>query len=336
MKIAKPTHSYEPLETALLGGLVTGVIVESIRLRVYDLLETPHTVDELAVALGTDRVATQTLLDLLVCRGLIDRHCGTYTNTPLASEFLVSTSPFYQGQAIELHQASYDYVTSNLPDLLKQPGQARCQIRRKFASDKALEGVAQHAMRGSLQDAVEFIAALPGFTVMRRMCDVGGNHGRYATALLDRNPMLSAQLVDLPNVVDVVKAYCRDAENADRLTVLPIDLKTDTLPRNDYDLVLVSHVLQIFRDTLDETIQRIAASVAPGGWFVSHHMNPDGGAAPGTKATLDFMYHAMAKVDHFIHRDELERALKRAGFTRFIPGSTGPGDINLILAAQKN
>ncbi len=335
MSSLKPMNSFEPLETVLMGGLVGSAIVESVRLRVYDLLETPHTAQEVSVLVGLDLIATRALLQLLVCQGLIDCACDRYVNTPLATEYLVSSSPFYQGPAIELQQTSYDYVTSNLPELLKNPGKVRCQIRHKFASGKAIQGVAQHAMRGSLQDAVEFIAALPGFADMQQMCDVGGNHGRYSMALLDRNPALSAQLFDLPNVVEAFNRTKPDMVYSDRLTAFPFDLKTDDLPTNHYDLVLVSHVLQIFRDTLDETIHRIATSVAPGGWFVSHHMNADGGAPADTKAAMGFMYHVMAKVDHFIAQDDIEQPLRRLGFETFLTGSTGPGSINLVLAARK-
>ena len=70
---------------------------------------------------------------------------------------------------------------------------------------KFMKSMEQGVMVGSIQDATEFISALPEFPDLLRMCDLGGNHGFYTMALLNRNPQLRGMICDLPEVVKLAK-----------------------------------------------------------------------------------------------------------------------------------
>ena len=222
-----------------------------------------------------------------------------------------------------------------MPSLLRKPGGAGDHTHEEHISSDSLRGVLQYAMRGLLQDTTEFIASLPGFAEISSMCDVGGNHGGYAMALLDRNPQMKAVILDLPSVAPAIEEFCRQAGYGERLSVLSADLRTDELPRSAYDLVLVSHVLQMFRDEFGETVAKIGACIKPGGWFVSNHMNPEGGADSRFIATVNFGACLVAGVNHLISQEDLSSALSRAGFGEVVTGRIGPNEVNLILAARK-
>ena len=332
----KPRYTFEPIENLLTASVVSKALLESLRLRLYDLLETPQSVSQIAQATGTDESAMETFLRLLEGRELVTRVDGGYVNTPIASEFLVSTSPFYQGKSIRMQQANYAGVVENMPRLLECPGKARGNIGLRFATNEAIDAVLQYALRGSLQDAVDFMIALPGFSHFRRMCDIGGNHGRYSMALLDRNPNLSAVIADLLDVTHIIETRIADAGYQDRLSTTACDLRKDDLPTDAYDLVLTSHVLQIFTDNLDAVLAKIGASVAPGGWFVSQNMNLTARASSGQVEAIDLATCLTMKIRHTIGREELEAGLRKAGFGDFIVGHTGPGRQNLIVAGRKN
>lgn len=335
MKLTKPRHQFEAMETLLMGGLVSEAFHEAVRLGLFDLLETPKTAEEVAATLDTHLSATEALLSLLAHTRILRQYAAQYQNTPSASEFLVSSSPFYQGAAIEIHRERHAQVIRSLPDLLKNPGQARINIGKRFASSKAIAGMAQHAVRGSLQDAVRTIAAVPGFSEFRRLCDIGGNHGRYAAALLDLNPGLHATIADLPEVTEIAAAMLAEGAYEGRLSFLPCDLHIDDLPRETYDVVLASHVLQIFAADLDDFIARIADSIVPGGWFVSQNLNV--GTRKNRLYTLgtSLMSLLAAGVDHRIPQERLEKALHGAGFRIVSTKDTGTGQINRLIVAQK-
>ncbi len=336
MNLSKPRHQFEAVETLLMGGLLAGALHESVRLGLYDLLETPKRAGEVATNLGTHPAATEALLSLLAQNRLLRRHGAHYSNTPVASEFLVRSSPFYQGTAIDIQQSRCEQTVRALPDLLKEPGQARPNVGKRFASPKAVAGMMQHAVRGSLQDAVGAVSALPGFAGFRHLCDIGGNHGQYALALLGLNPLLRATIADLPEVTEVVAPMLADVEHGDRLSFLPCDLHVDALPEETYDIVLASLVLQIFADDLGAFIARIRAGIVPGGWFVSQNLDFDNRKNRFYTLGTNLMSRLMAGIDHCLLQQSQEEALRNAGFRIVSSGSSGNGRINRMLIARKN
>ncbi|MBI5409514.1 MAG: hypothetical protein HZA14_09130 [Nitrospirae bacterium] len=68
--------------------------------RVFDYLEEQKTAKGLARELKTDTRATEILLDALTGLGLLKKRSGKYENSELASRFLVSRKPYYQGDII--------------------------------------------------------------------------------------------------------------------------------------------------------------------------------------------------------------------------------------------
>lgn len=239
--IAKPQYDFEPIERILFGAAASDVLMESVRMRLYDHLVTPLPASSISAVIGIPEPAAAVLLDLLEGRGLIQKSGQLYGNSPLASEFLVSTSRFYQGDALELQNGNLRRVLADMPRLLKKPGANRDNLTGRFGSRGFMQGALQYALRGALQDAVEFVTALPGFSGWRRMCDVGGSHGRYSMSLLDRNPALSAVVSDLPGVCGAIAGMREGAAYGERFVVAPLDLRRDGLPPEGYDLVLISH-----------------------------------------------------------------------------------------------
>lgn len=333
--LPKPAQDPESIELLSLGTIVTSVLQESLRLGLYEMLQTPQTCAQVATALGVAPGPMAALLGLLEAQGLLLVQDGAYTNSPVASEFLVSSSPFYQGDCLRLHEATFGHIATDLSDLLRSPAGMCKDVGCAFAAADRVRGVLQYAMRGSLQDAVAIIGALPGFGEMRRMCDVGGNHGRYSTALLDLNTRLCATIVDLPAVAAAVEETCRGAGYGQRLAVVPCDLRADSLPRGEYDLVLASHVLHILGAELETVVGRLAHSLAPGGWFVTQSLNPQTGASAVCRAAMDLVAALTVGTRHVVDPKELERILRPLGFTDFRTAATGPRASNLLLAARK-
>ena len=181
---------------------------------------------------------------------------------------------------------------------------------------------------------MEFIGALPGFREMRAMCDIGGSHGRYAMAIVDRNAGMAATIVDLPEVVAVASPMCNDLGYGDRLCFAACNLGSETLPVQAFDLVLASHVLYPLVNRLDEVVAKIACSLKPGGWFVAHHLDPDGETSRPFRTTVDLAMSLMQHARHVLNPADLKAAMERAGLTDLRTGTSGFHKENQILAAR--
>ncbi len=331
----KPKTDFEPIAVLSMESVACRALVESVRMKLYDLLDTPRTLTRIAATLDIADRPLEAFLDLLEARGLLVKTDGMYVNSPVASEYLVSTSAFYQGNALALHEKSNDYVVREMTSLLRGTAKPVGHRPETWAEPEALEGMAQYSLRGGLQDTVQFVASLPGFTAMQLMCDIGGSHGCYAMGLLDRNPDLHAVIADLPSVIAAATIICREAGYGERLSATACDLRTDAPPESTYDLVLASHVLYPFWDKLEEVVAKLAASLKPGGWFVSHHLDPTSDASRAFFTAVDLTTCLMGNVKHIVSPPELEAAMDNAGLSNRKTATSGFHGENVILAAQR-
>ncbi len=329
----------EPVEQLLIDAVAAKVVEEAVRLKLFDSLATPKDVEQVAAILGSNRGVTETLLDVLETKGLLTKADGRYVNTPMASEFLVSTSPFWQGSFLLSQQERHHMLINDMENLMQ--GRARAgqgTPGQHWISVDALKTLGQFSLQGSLQDMVAFIAALPAFSDMRTMSDVGGNHGRYTMALLEENPQLTGEILDVPPAVPAIQALCDESDHRDRLSVRGFDLRRDTLPDAAYDLVLISHVLHLFSRSLPKVLKTLAAGVAPGGWLVSQTLDRECRGSPTIRLVRELMTRMMGVQTHFLteeHMDLIRTTLRDEGFGDFRTSRGGPNGMSLIFAARK-
>ncbi|THB65062.1 MAG: methyltransferase domain-containing protein [Desulfovibrio sp.] len=332
----KPQYDFTPLFSMVMESITFTAVLNGLRLGVFEAVaKSPRQASPLAEELGLQPQALQSLLELLAANGLLTEDAGEFSITPLAQEFLVASSPFFQGQFLELHNMFNVFIESDMAALLRGDASKRQVTDDSWSDHDNMRGTMQHALLGELQDTVALIMDLPGFSGMRVMCDVGGNHGEFSMALLEANPDLRAELMDLPRVAEVATERIAERGFSDRMTAHACDLRTETLPVDHYDLVLASHILYGFTDQLESFLGVIHDSLRSGGWFVAQHMDP-ASALPGTvKASINLITRLAGYKAHFIGQEQLEKALQSAGFGEFRTGPAGIGESGLVMAARK-
>ena len=251
----------------------------------------------------------------------------------MASEYMVGTSPFFQGGALGLNARFNETVEEHFDALLRGETNARTYSDEGWGIDEVMQGTAQHARMGALQDTVAFVAALPGFGDMRAMADIGGNHGEFSMALLDRNPELVGEIVDLPHVVSAATERIGGRGYGGRLVAVARDLRTDGLPAGAYDLVLASHVLYAFVENIDALLADVFRSLRPGGWFVAQHLDPEGEAPRRYTSVVEFVTRMAGYGSHHIGGAWLSGKLAGVGFAHTQTAPAGRG--GLLVAARK-
>ncbi len=331
-----PQTDFTPLETLAMSEIAVRAALESTRLGIFDALaESPLSAHEVAGKFGFQEAKTAALLDLLVSVGLLARDSGGYTTTPTSSEYLCHASPFFVGKGMELTQRFLHSVAADFTSLLRGSSDLRSESDTLWAVDDTLDGTEQEARLGSLQDVVAFTAGLPGFAGMRRMCDVGGNHGAFSMALLDRNPQLRPELADLPEVAAAATPRIAARGYADRMSAFACDLRTDALEPARYDLLLASHVLYGFMDRLPGLLSMFHRALNSGGWFVSHHMSGEGQVPALVTQARELVTRMAGYATHVVAKEQLAGALREAGFDEIRTAPAGQRQEGLIVAARK-
>lgn len=336
MYTEKPHIDFAPIRTMLVESISTKVLMSAVELKLFDYLEEPSTIASLAKKLNAVPELLESILDLLVAINLLNKVDRTYQNTPMASEFLVSTAPFYQGDHMRLTMSFNDMIENSITELVTGKKQAYTNAAKKWSVGKAMDGCAQNAKGCGLASTINFITSLPNFDTFKTMCDIGGNHGLYSMAVLDQNKNMHAMLFDLPPVAAQAQKRCNEAGYADRLTTYGIDFKKDRLPSEQFDLIFTSHFLYAFKNTLPETLSKISDGLHSGGWFVSHHYT--GREEQGQekmKASLEVLTRLSGHPSHFIEKDELVGLLESLNFTDIRCQPVDNDGTGLMIAARK-
>lgn len=342
MEMQRPEHDFSGIEKILINGIASDLFMESVRVKIFDIMESPVTTDEISRLIKLDRALVQAMLDFLEARQLIVKSDNCYVNYPKTAEFLVSSSQFYQGGILDMQSRLGESACASIRKLL----QKNLKKHEKPDSENAMQvggsgsgflsGPAQFAVRGTLQDAVAFITGLDQFRDADTMCDIGGSRGHYTTALLDSHPTLTAVIAEVPRLADVIEKEFHNTGYRERITVLPFDLRLDVLPERSYDLVLASFVLHIIADDLPAVVRKISDGLKRSGIFIAQNL--DSGtcnARREEKTVRELMTRALGHPTHYLEKERLVEVLQAAGFVDFAEQRTGPGGSSYILSAVK-
>lgn len=331
-----PKSDFSFVEAMMMQNLAFRAILESMRLHLFDDLDNgPVHAANIAEKHGFQENPTKALLDLLAGQGILLQGPAGYANSLVASEHLVSTSPFYQGKALELHTRFNEFIQSDFLALLKGEADMRKSVDDGWGMEDNMTGTLQHARMGALQDTVTMVTTLSGLNESGMLCDIGGNHGEFSMSVLELYPDMTGEILDMPHVAEAANKRIAQRGYSERLQAVTHDLREKPLPVDRYDLILASHVLYGFVNELDNFARQLHSALRPGGWFVSHHLNPAGDLDPRYIATVQFITNVSGYSTHFLEKSKLESVLAAAGFTDIQWSPAGKLRGGLLLAGRK-
>jgi len=333
----KPTSDFGMLEDMIMTEVVLHAAVQCVRLGLFETLEERwQTPAQVAGAHGFQVSVTESLLAMLAAHGLLEAGREGYRNSRISSEYLRPSSPFHQGEFLSYHSRFTAFIMAEFPALLRGDHAGWETVEAGWSSAETALGTAQYARQGGLQDTVAFIAGLPGFADLRGMCDLGGGLGDCALALLELNPSLRAEIIDLPHVAVMATAHAVERGLAHRFAATGGDLRNLQLSGGLYDLVLASHILYAFMPDLGPFFAAVHAALRPGGWFVAMHLDAQAGLPATYMTTMEFITRMAGYPTHAIPRKALEEALTVAGFGAIRADAGARNGSGLLLAARKD
>jgi 3-hydroxy-5-methyl-1-naphthoate 3-O-methyltransferase len=246
-----------------------------VHLDLFSWLEgNPATTAEVCRALDTSPRPTDVMLTLFAAMGLVEERQDVFHLTPLASEHLVKTSPWFLGPYYE--------SLKNRPvalDLLKV---LRTGKPANWGSQK--DGKDWHLAMETEEFAAQFTAAMDSrgvylaqalaksidFSQRRHLLDIAGGSGVYACSLVTHHPHLSATVFEKSPVDGIAARAIASRGCAERVAVAAGDMLEGPLPV-DADVHLYSNVLHDWDEpVVRQLIAKSFAALAPGGLIVIH------------------------------------------------------------------
>jgi acetylserotonin N-methyltransferase len=330
-----------PVLESLDGFRRSKSMFAAVELGVFERLEgRPATADAVARELLLNADAAERLLDACVGAGLLGKKEGVYSNLPVASAYLVRSSP----------RALVGYLDYSNRVGYRMWGDLETAIRKGihlWETTYGLKGdIFAHFFKTE-ESRRTFLMGMHGMGMLssprvvaafdlgrfRHLVDLGGATGHLAIEAVRRYPALRATVLDLPSVVAVAQEFIDRSPDRARLAAVAGDFFKDPLP--EADLFALGRILH------DWTLEKIRVLLAAicrrlppgGGLLVAERLLNDDKSGPlsGQLQSLNMLVCTEGKERNAA---EYRAILLEAGFHEVQARATG-SVVDAVLATKR-
>ena len=248
----------DDLNELIRGFMPSRAVLTALELNVFTGVSGGASADVVAGKIQASPRGTEMLLHALAALKLLRKENGIFKNTPLSARFFVDTSPDSARKAL-LNTANLWYRWSNLTESVRMGTPA------PRAGDGGWVNTFIAAMDRNARERAQAVVNVVGAEGIRRILDLGGGSAAYSIAFAQANPTVTAEVLDLPDVIPLTQEYIRRADLADRIRTCAGDMLRDPLGQG-FDLVLLSAICHMFSPEENRALfQRAYAALVPGG-----------------------------------------------------------------------
>ncbi len=194
--------------------------------------------------LGTDHRATEMLLNALVSLKLLSKSKEIFSNKAISKRCLSKNGLAYQGDRIKHFHNMWDYW-SGLGRAVKSGKPTAFYNAKKGADKKRLREFISAMHNTATVQADELYTKLQ-IKNRSRLLDLAGGQGSYSVKFAKKNRNLKAVVFDLPDVIKLTRDHIKESSMTGQVTTKAGNCLEDSLGKELYDIVLVSHLLHAY------------------------------------------------------------------------------------------
>lgn len=223
----------------LLAPWITGVIITTIRLKIFSILSDQElTVEEIASKCEAIPNRLKSLLDACVSLRFLEFENDKYRNAHFSLVYFVEGQRFYVGDFLKLvNDESLQWF--QLPDIIH--GKEKVNEERPYIRSDYKTFITAMNSIGNLGEA-EALKDMVDLSGCKRMIDAGGGSGLYSIALCQKHPELHSTILDVKDTLTITKEMIADRPEKRRIDLREGDFLKDSLGDN-VDVVLLSDVI---------------------------------------------------------------------------------------------
>jgi ubiquinone/menaquinone biosynthesis C-methylase UbiE len=214
------------------GFRASRVLLTANNYRIFDHLTKPQTPKTISKKLNIDLRATVILLDALTGLGLIKKQKGRYKNAGIASQFLVSGKPYYQGDIIR-HADNLWKNWSGLDEVIKT-GKPHRVSRNLESFILGMHNLASLKAKDTMK--------MVGLKGVKKALDLGGGPGTYSIEMAKKG--VSVTLFDFPETLEIAKKIV-EKERVKDINFIGGDFVTDDIGKG-YDFIFISQIFHAY------------------------------------------------------------------------------------------
>jgi ubiquinone/menaquinone biosynthesis C-methylase UbiE len=303
--------NYDELIASVRSTWTTRILLTTVELGIPDVLANgPLSAKDVALNLHCDERAVELLLNAVTGTGLLKKDGKLYSNSEMAAEKLVKTSPEYGGNGL-LHYVSLWNSWTGLSEVVKSGEPVNREKERTIDEYHQFVGAMHDYGYGRALAVAETIDMSDVGTLL----DLGGGPGSYAIAFSQKNPHLKATVFDRPPALDMARKNLIRYNLTDRITLQPGDFVTDEL-RGQWDAVWGSHIIHSMDSATNiELIKKPKTIIKTGGkLFIQDFYLNDDKASPANSAVFAINMLVNTKGGRTYTFKEVKGWLTEAGF----------------------
>jgi len=333
-------RSHDRIGQILLGYRAAKTLFMAAELDLFRLLDhTNDTAERLARKSRASVRAVEILLDALCALGFLQKTKDKYRHTNFSREVLHPDGP----RSLAHNLLYQEDLSSSYADLTftVRNGRPRRNLLDLMRRDPRF---VQSYIRGMSEIArrpAQELARSLDLTNVHKMLDVGGGPGSFSAACLERNPGLSATLLDLKETLNVAREFIKNFPHRARLTLKAGNYLKTPLGENTYDLILFSHVTHNESSQDNKNLLRKAyKALRPKGRVVIHDfMVQNHRTAPLFSALFSVHLLTYTESGRAFSEEEYRSWLKETGFRlqqRLVLCPNAPNSSVALVASKPN
>lgn len=282
------------------------VLLTANNFRVFDYLQEPKTAQEIASIVNADSRGIEILLDALTGLELLRKSSGKYHNSSLSKLFLLSSSPYYQGNIIK-HNDMIWRNWSELDDVIRTGK----PTHKFYDQDAFIRGM--HDISKMKASKVIKLINLKG---VNKALDLGGGPGTYSIEMAKKGVIVD--LFDLPETIKIAREIVEESGIKQMINFIEGDFLVNEISGR-YDLILISQILHAFseKDNI-KIIKRAVNALNPEGQIVIQEFLISKNRTIPTKSAL-FSINMLVNTEggRCYSPDEIKKWLYSAGLRKF-------------------
>ena len=248
----------DDINELIRGFMSSRAVLTALELDIFTAVAAGASAETVAEKIHASQRGTEALLHALVALKLLRKENEIFRNTPLSARFFADSSSDSARQAL-LHTANLWHRWSNLTESVR----AGTPAPRTGDGEWAKTFIA--AMDRNARERSRAIVNAVGAQEVHRILDLGGGSAACSIAFAKANAAVTAEVLDLADVVPLTREYIQRAGLEDRISTRVGDMLRDPLGYG-FDLVLLSAICHMFSPEENRALfRRVQAALVPGG-----------------------------------------------------------------------
>lgn len=330
-------NSWGDLYDLLILGAQSNLFVKALEWKIFDHLAEAVSAQKVAEKLKSHHRNTELFLNSLAGMELITKRNGLFCNTDKGNEFLVSNSPTYMGAFfLYINDWSRNLIPT-IDSLVKNgpPEQQEVNMSNGELWSESARSSAAYQYCGEAQHIARIVAALPEFSKMKLMLDLGGGAGFYSMVIVNAHPSMKGVIFEQPPVAAVTREFIKEYQMDARVSVMEGNYLNSNLG-GPYDLIFASSTLNFYKNNLNELFSKVYCSLNPGGIFITHQDGVKNERTQPVSHIIEFLLPELLGSDFAFEQGKIAETMLHAGFrsVRSFTRHSNIGDMDVDIARK--